>query len=481
MTKKNERGNAALALKSGFWYVASTFITKGLAFITTPIFARLMTTGDYGEFTNFANWQSLLIIVISGELYNTLARAYYDFKTDFDEYASTTTVMGFFLTLVFYVFFLVSKGWIFDLVAIPPEFVHLMFFTILFQSIRQIYLAKERTLYRYKSVAVISVLTMVIPTVISILIVYKVPETRRLAARMYGFYVPYALIGVYCAAALLRKGIRIRKEHVRFALVLAAPLLVHYLTTYVLSSTNTIITKSVLGAEAAAVVSIAVSITNILTMLFQAVTGAMTTYMMDNLELKRHDKVRRCITLFAVSGAVISAGIILLGPEAVMLIGGRKYTDAISLVPGSIVAVFLQILTSALAIILTYDKNVVKTAVATGAIAAVSVGVKILLLRRLGYGVLPIVNVAAFALTMIINYLVVRRAGYADCIDKKNILVIIVGVLAVYAAAGFLYRHTALRYGLILAALIAVTVGLVMTGKKWMPFIVKRFKKNKTN
>ena len=99
------RLSTSLAVKSGIWYVLGTFVTKGLAFLTTPIFARLMSPADYGEFTNFANWQSLLLIIVSAELYNTLSRAYYDYTDDFDQYSSTVTIFGFLLNVFFYIFF----------------------------------------------------------------------------------------------------------------------------------------------------------------------------------------------------------------------------------------------------------------------------------------------------------------------------------------------------------------------------------------
>ena len=91
-TPKIERGNTRVALKAGFWYVVSTFFVKGLAFITTPIFARLMTEADYGEFSNYANWQSMLLIIIGVELFNTLSRAYYDYTDEYDGYASSITI-----------------------------------------------------------------------------------------------------------------------------------------------------------------------------------------------------------------------------------------------------------------------------------------------------------------------------------------------------------------------------------------------------
>ena len=78
------RGSTGLAVKAGFWYVISTFLVKGLSFITHPIFAGLLSKQDMGAFSNFASWETLLLIITSLEMQNTVARAYYDFKEDFN-------------------------------------------------------------------------------------------------------------------------------------------------------------------------------------------------------------------------------------------------------------------------------------------------------------------------------------------------------------------------------------------------------------
>lgn len=475
--EKIERGNTKLALKSGFWYVFSTFVTKGLAFLTTPIFARLMTSADYGEFSNFANWQSLLLIIVSMEMYNTLSRAYYDFTDEYDQYASSITIIGCFISVAFYIFFLVNSSWIFKFVSIPPQFVHLMFFTMIFQGIKQVYLTKERTLYKYKAVAIISLLSLAVPTIISILLVAKVPEAQRLSARMYGFYVPYALIGVYCAIEIFRNGVVLKAKYIKYAFVLSIPLLAHYLTTYLLASTNTIITKSILGAEAAAVVSITTSIMNIIIVLFQSVTGAVTTWIMDKLEVKQHDLVRKCIVLFAVGAAVIALGIMLVAPEIVKVFGGEKYMEAVSLIPGLAFSVLIQVMTTVLTIILTYDKNIVTTAVATGIVAVVSVGAKILLLPIMGYQALPVVNSLAFILIFVIDCILVCKAGYDRCLNIKAFIVIIVFMALMTFGSFLLYSNTLVRYIVIAICFVAAALIIILTRDKWISKIKRNRRK----
>lgn len=68
---------------------------------------------------------------------------------------------------------------------------------------------------------------------------------------------------------LLKKRVIFKIEHLKYAFKLSLPLFVHFFTAYLLISTNVIVTKSVQGAQAAAVVSIATSVLHILTVLLK--------------------------------------------------------------------------------------------------------------------------------------------------------------------------------------------------------------------
>lgn len=479
-TQTNERGSSALAVKAGLWYVVGTFITKGLAFLTTPVFARLMDPSDYGEFINFANWQSLLLIIVSAELCNTLSRAYYDYTEDYDQYASTVTILGVFLNIFFYIFFLLNRSWIFGVVSIPEEYVHLMFFAMLMQGARQVFQVKERTLYRYKSSAVVSVLSTVIPTILSIIIVFLVPTSMRLDARIYGFYVPYALIGIYCVYSLLKNKIVFDLKYCKYAFALAIPLLVHYLTTYLLSSTNTIITKSCLGPETAAMVSIAVSVMNILTMLFQAASGALTTWIMDGLERNNIAGLKKCIVIFAAGTAVVCMGVMFLGPEVVMIVGGSKYKDALYLIPGLTLSVFFQILSTVFTIILTYRKKVVGTAVMTASVAVVSIIAKIYLLPILGVDILPLINAVSFGLVFVLNYILVAKGGDKNCIQMRFVLPVIAAVIIAVFSCGYLYSNTVLRYIICGIGITGIVAVMMVTKDKWLGILRKRKEKKRS-
>lgn len=57
-----------IVLKSGLWYTISNFAFRAVAFITTPIFARILTKAEYGEFNNISSWITILLILASCDL-----------------------------------------------------------------------------------------------------------------------------------------------------------------------------------------------------------------------------------------------------------------------------------------------------------------------------------------------------------------------------------------------------------------------------
>lgn len=474
MSIEEQRGSTKLAIKAGSWYVISTFLLRAIAFITIPIFTRIMTKGDYGEFLNYANWQTILLIITSAEIYNTVPRAYYDYKNKFDEYISSILVLNTILTFSVYLIFIFSSKWIYNIVSIPPRFVHVMFFTLLCSSYKTIFLSRERTLYKYKTVALVSAMDTVIPTIIAVVLVAYSASNFKLSARIYGYYIPSASIGLILALIMFSKARINNIEHYKYALKLSLPLLVNYLTINLLSSTNIIIAKNIMGADSGATIGIATSIVHIVSLLFQALSGALTTWLMDNLNSDNLIKIRKELIFFVMGLAVISIGVILFTPEVVMILGGNKYKDTISLVPGLILGMFIQSLVTIFTIILTYSKRVTVSGVIIGTIGVLSIVLKVTFLPRLGMIALPLVNILAGAVLFVAYYILVWRVGFKNTIDitKFTLLITVVAIFALIS--NYLFMHNYIRYGISLCGIVVSIFILIKYKNRILPILGRK-------
>ena len=68
------------AAKASFWFVVSNIMLKGISFITTPIFTRLLDVADYGVSNLFITWEGIISIFatlsLSGGVYNVAMTKY---------------------------------------------------------------------------------------------------------------------------------------------------------------------------------------------------------------------------------------------------------------------------------------------------------------------------------------------------------------------------------------------------------------------
>ena len=49
-------------IHSAIWYTISSLIAKGITILLTPIYTRVLTKGEFGQYTNFFSWQNILVL-----------------------------------------------------------------------------------------------------------------------------------------------------------------------------------------------------------------------------------------------------------------------------------------------------------------------------------------------------------------------------------------------------------------------------------
>ena len=57
-----------LPAKASMWFVFCSVVQKGIAFITTPIFTRMMSTEEYGLVSVYSSWLSILTVILTFQL-----------------------------------------------------------------------------------------------------------------------------------------------------------------------------------------------------------------------------------------------------------------------------------------------------------------------------------------------------------------------------------------------------------------------------
>lgn len=82
------------AAKAGLAYTVGNVLLKGIAFLTLPIFSRILTTEEFGFYNLYVSYETILTIFVGLCLYGSLRTAKYDYRQEFDSYVSSTLMLS---------------------------------------------------------------------------------------------------------------------------------------------------------------------------------------------------------------------------------------------------------------------------------------------------------------------------------------------------------------------------------------------------
>ena len=231
MSNLNEKGKAAG--KSAVWYTASSLITKGLSFITIPIFTRIMTTGEFGLFNNFAAWQVILAAVFSLEAYATLNRARLDIHgKELQNYQFTLLTSGMGLAFLLGILLILCPAIPEMLTDLDRKYLYIMVLYLMLHPAFSMFQMLQRVQYRYKLSASLTLVSGLVATGCSVALVVWAPDA--LMGRLVGQYVPYVLLGLAFYLWYWKSGGSFRLEYLKYALPLCIPLIIATLGSQVL-------------------------------------------------------------------------------------------------------------------------------------------------------------------------------------------------------------------------------------------------------
>ena len=124
-----------IELKASVAYTVCNVLVNSVAIITIPLFTRLLTTEQYGQFSIYQSWLSIMTIFLSLNLpYGSFNTAMVKFENDRDRYISSVEVICITLSALFMMIYLPFSSIWNRLFELPTYLMVLMCFEILAQA-----------------------------------------------------------------------------------------------------------------------------------------------------------------------------------------------------------------------------------------------------------------------------------------------------------------------------------------------------------
>lgn len=449
--------------KIGIIYTLSNFIIKGMAFLTTPIFTRLMNQSEYGEFSSIASWANIISIIVTLSLYSSISRAKYDYNECINEYMSSITALGSLVTIFFWIFIELNINTFVRIFEMKPIYIRSIMLYSVFSPAVQTLIAKYRMYNEYKKVVILTWVSLLSSTFASLILTYCMED--KLQGRVLGTYVVVAVVDIVFWLLILIQGKKFSLKMCYYACAMSLPLLIHELSGVLLNSSDRIIIKQLCGAKDVALYSIAYTIAMIITVLLSSLNQAWVPWFFDKLDQKKLSEIKDVANKYTLLFSLGCIGLMLVGPELIMIFGGKDYISAKYVIPPVCLAVEMQFIYTLYVNIEFFLKKTMYISVATALATAINIILNYLLIPHGGYVVAAYTTVAGYLAALIFHSYVCHKTEYKHLFDEKRILKYMLFCIISMFSVLFLYHLNYIRY-MILTVLTIIFI-IVMIRNKW--------------
>lgn len=467
-----EKISSKLVVKSGLWYTISNFAFKAFSFLSAPIFARMLSKAEFGEYNNLFSWMQILIIFVGLDISSSVIRAKLDFEDDLDRYALSVLTLTTINALILFFVFRVFEQPFLNLIGVKREHLDIVFVYMLFIQAVYIFSTLERARYRYKAFSLITGIGVIGSNGLSILLILIMSE--KLNARVIGYFVPYIILGMVLYILLIKKGKTIKFHYYRYALTLSIPLIPHLLSLTILSASDRVMITKMVGAESTAIYSVAYLFISIIIILLDSMNKAWAPWLLDSLKAKDFRTIRKVTSPYFLIFFGLILGSLLIGPEIILILGGERYLEAKYSLPPLVIGTLFQFAYLMYVQLEYYEKKLRMISVATITAATLNIVLNLLLIPIFGYIVASYTTLIGYIVLFIFHYKTIARYGYKDLFDRKVIFTILISSLVLIPIFIFLYKNDIIRYiVLVLYFIFLIKVFLQYKDK------IKEFLKNK--
>lgn len=446
-------------VKASIAFFIANIITKGIAYITTPLYTRLLTTEQYGQTSVFLTWLQVFGIVamfcLQAGVFNN---GMIDYPDKRDEYSLSMLALSNIITVCFSGIILCIYPLISRYLKMSFPLLVLMCIIFLFQPAYNFWVSKQRYELKYKFTVLWSVISAFISPLIAIICILLFPD-HKLYARIFGAEVTLLVIyiGFYIYLIFKAKG-KINTKYWKAALLFNLPLIPHYLSTYLLGSADKIMISNIIDDSATAFYSVAYSVASVVIIIWTAANSSLIPYTYEKCKVKDYKSISKVtipILLFFGAACVF---IILLAPEVVAIMASKDYKEAIYVIPPIVGGVFFQVHYYIYANVLYYYKKPKYVMIGSVAATLLNIVLNYIFIKEFGYIAAGYTTIFCYFVQALIDYFAMKHVVGESIYNMKIIVGMSLLLTVISIFSNLTYDYILIRYA---AVVILLIVGMV--------------------
>ena len=460
----NRYKGMAVQAKASIWYTICNFFQKGISFIVVPIYVRLLTTAEYGEWSVFQSWAGILIIFASLNLY---AGVYTKTLVDMpdsksrDRYTASMQGLGTLITLALLAIYTFTHEWVNKLIGLDTPFMLLLFLYFIVYPAFSFWGTRQRVEYKYRPMVIVTAIISILTPVVSIFLL-KYTDLRA-KALVLGFLSTQCTIGIVFYVYHFWEGkCFYDKGYWQYAIKFNIPLIPHYLSLIVLGQSDRIMIKYFCGDSDAGIYSFAYQIASAINVLIAAINGSRVPWTYEQLKSRIYDRLKKITNALVLLMAGITLLICLVSPEIIDVLGTADYKVAVYVIPVVTLGVFFTFIYDLYASVEFYFGATKYVMYASVVGAVFNIILNAIFIPMFGFIAAAYTTLVCYIIFMFMHYVFSRKVLIELSIeeavyDNRNIILLSAMISILCLTSMITFNYMPVRIALVIA-IIAVCV-----------------------
>lgn len=448
--------NMSVSLKATLWFTVSNMLQKGVMFLTVPIFTRILSGEEYGNYSTFLSWLEIFEILATFRLgWGGYIVGLNKYEDDRGGYTSSMQMLSFTITTVAFGIYWLARGPIEQLVGLDTRYMLVIFGLMYIIPIIQFWTVRERVEIRYKNVLLVTVVSSILFVLVSTIVALGTQQEKDLSIVMTRLVVHGGIALVLLVLNCKERFVFFDKTYWKRALQFNVPLLPYYLSMVVLHSSDRIIIKDLIGKTQAGIYNVAYIISSCMQLFNTSITQTLQPWLYKQMKDGNVKKVPQIILATTGIVAILNLILIALAPEMIWIAAPSKYKESVWIIPPLAASVFVMYFYQHFINIEFYFEESGLTAIASCGAAVLNVALNYWLIPRYGYFAAGYTTLISYLVFAVFHYVFMRKVckknHYEEkLIDMKGMVLIAVAFFALAAVLMVGYKYPIIRYTMVL-------------------------------
>ena len=452
------------AVKASLWFIICSIVQKGISVITLPLFTRLMSIEQYGQYNVFLTWYNILTIIITlniqADIFN---KGLIDHLENKDDFTSNQAGLLIFLTLFFSIIYAIFHKLLNQVLGLSTKLVIIMIYEILANAIIGLWLARKKFDYEYTKIVKLTLFLSIINPIVGCIVVLV--AKNKAEARIISNAVVVIIVAFFILYSLKKRNKLFDNLYWWKPIIInSIPLIPHYLSLVLLNQLDKLMINYFVGAKAVAIYSIAHSTGLMMTIVNTSINSSFVPWVYNKIKKEKIREIKRISTLLMGIVLVVNLFIILLAPEIIKILAAPQYKEAIwCLVPISMSVFFFFVYTLFVDIEIYYGENNYIAIASIGA-AILNLILNYVFIPRFGYIAAGYTTLASYFMTMILHYffmkkILIKNFSKNEFFDFRIIIMMSFILCLISIIALKLYIYALLRLIIVFISIIIMIIG----------------------